>query len=500
MDTLKKYFVKADCIPIFLLFILFLVTRMWGLTDLPIFIDEGVYIHIAKSITQRPELLWNPLAIEGKPIFHFWEMVPFMKVFPYDTIFAARLTSVFNGLLSSIGFFILCFYLWGKRAAFVGTLLFVTCPFFVLYDRLAMVDTAVNTAFIWVFFFSIWLIRSQNWFVAMSFGLVGGISLLIKSNTQLFLGLSAFAPLLLQFDSRFRSKTTRFIMQFLLVISISLVMFNLQRVSEYFPNMSKKNDNFVIPLSQLLQQPFVLIPQNLPRLVSFLIWETALLPLLIAAFGFVSLFKKNRRLSLYFLLWFMLPSIAFVFLLKHFQPRYMIFLASEVILLATYYISQQKNETVIKITLVLVLLINTVFNLQTLLSPTTLYFPYERQHLSLGLGAGWGIREIMENIRTEAKTKPVIVVTQGTFGLLGDMVESQLNLTDTNIRVDPYWPLTQKELEMYNAEIKTKTVYVVFTDKVSGEWPLELIETYPKPGNQAPPIHLYRFTGVMKDF
>ncbi len=499
MDFLKKYFQKGDYINIVLLLTLFLITRLWGILDLPIFIDEGIYINLTKLMIQRPELLFNPLAIEGKPVFHFWEMIPFFHLMPDNLLLAARITSVFNGLVAAVGFFVLTAYLWGKKAGFIGTLLFITCPYFLFYDRVALVDSVVNAVYIWILLFSFLLIRTQRYQIALVFGLIGGVGLLIKSNVQVFLGLSALSPVLIWQEKHFKSKVIRFCIQFFIVLAISLAFYNFQRISEYFPYLSKKNANFVIPLSQFLQHPFELIPENVRRFSSFIIWETALLPLILALGGFYKLYFKDRKVFVFLALWFVLPSIVFICLLKVFLPRYIIFLTTEIILVATYYITHQKRVNIMKALIVIVLFVNTFLNIQTLSHAANLYFPFERNHFALGLGAGWGVQEIVDIARIEAQKKPVIIVTQGTYGILGDVFSSTLSLHETNIRIDPYWPLTQKELVIYSNEIKTKTVYVVFTDKVSGQWPLELIRTYPKPGNQAPPLHLYRFTGVMKN-
>src|SRR3989339_1863880 len=195
LDFLKKTFTRKDVLLIILIASLFFLTRLINLDQFPIFSDEGIYIRWAK--TAWHDASWRFISLtDGKQPLQTWGTIPFLKLFPDNALFAGRLFAVSTGLVSLIGVFSLLFYLFNKKSAYIGSLLYIFTPYFLFYDRLALSDSGVNAGFIWIFFFSVLLARTIRLDVALLFGIVGGTALLTKSSAQIFLLLGGLGPIL----------------------------------------------------------------------------------------------------------------------------------------------------------------------------------------------------------------------------------------------------------------------------------------------------------------
>src|SRR5207302_1922434 len=107
-NWIKNKFNSKDVLLLFLLFIGFLVTRLINLEKLPIFGDEGIYIHWAK--TAWHDASWRFVSLtDGKQPLQTWGTIPLLKLFPTNALLAGRLFSVITGLIAFAGIFNLLF-------------------------------------------------------------------------------------------------------------------------------------------------------------------------------------------------------------------------------------------------------------------------------------------------------------------------------------------------------------------------------------------------------
>jgi 4-amino-4-deoxy-L-arabinose transferase-like glycosyltransferase len=193
--SVRKLFTFKDIAIVIVLSLLFFATRLINLDKFPIFNDEGIYIHWAKVAWHDSS--WRFISLtDGKQPLQTWGTIPFLKLFSTNMVLGGRLFAVSTGFFALIGLFILLYYLFGKKAAFWGALFYILTPYFIFYDRMALVDSGVNAFFIWIFLFSILLVQNLDLATALLFGLIGGIGLLAKSSVRIFVALAAFAPIL----------------------------------------------------------------------------------------------------------------------------------------------------------------------------------------------------------------------------------------------------------------------------------------------------------------
>lgn len=489
LDWLKKNIKLRDWILIGLIIIAFLLTRLINLEKFPIFTDEGIYIRWAKVAWH--DATWRFISLtDGKQPLQTWGTIPFLKLFPENPILAGRLFSVTSGFGALFGIFVLLFYLFGKKAAYWGSFFYLFTPYFLFYDRMALVDSAVNTSAIWILFLSILLIKTSRLDIALLFGLIAGKALLAKSSSQMFIGLSALSPILVM-EKNLKNFIRRFInfyFLYLIVAIMGLVIYNVQRLSPFLHYVRAKNANFVMTFSEFLNTPFLVFYDNLKLIPEYVLWESAFVLPMLGIIGFWYLAKKDWRLSFYLILWIVLPFFAIAFFAKTLFPRYLIFFCGLFTILAAYLFSDLRNK-LLKYTLIAAYVISVFyFDYTILFDHKNIPFPpVDRGQYIESKNSGWGIKEIMDYSRKNSERKPVVLIAEGNFGLVGDMLEASLKKSDTGITVHGYWPLNEKDILENKKLLRTNHVFIVFShrDIFPEHWPIRLINKYDKPGNKS---------------
>jgi predicted membrane-bound mannosyltransferase len=131
---LRKHFTSKDLLYIAGVIILYLIIRLVNLYHFPIFSDEGIYLNWAKIAAN--DASWRFISLtDGKQPLQTWLTIPIFHFLPANALLAGRLMSTFSGLFALTGMFTLLFYMFNKKAAYIGALLYVITPYFIFYDR-----------------------------------------------------------------------------------------------------------------------------------------------------------------------------------------------------------------------------------------------------------------------------------------------------------------------------------------------------------------------------
>ncbi|OGK20852.1 hypothetical protein A2866_04975 [Candidatus Roizmanbacteria bacterium RIFCSPHIGHO2_01_FULL_39_8] len=488
VKSVRKQFSRNDCIFISVIFFAFLLTRLIHLDKFPIFSDEGIYIHWAKVAWH--DASWRFISLtDGKQPLQTWGTIPFLKLFPDNALLAGRLFSVATGFAGLTGMFILLFYLFGKRTAVMGSFIYIFTPYFLFYDRLALVDSGVNAGFIWILFFSILLAKTKRLDVALLFGLTTGLSLLAKSSVRIFLALSALVPVLFV-ERKIRKNLSQFInfyFLFFIVTAVSLVIYNIQRLSPFFHYVAEKNKTFIMTFDEFKQNPFASFFHNIQIIPEYVINESGFILIVFALLGIWRLIKQDRRLVIYLLSWTIIPFLALALFSKVIYPRYLIFFGSLLVVFASYYLAHIKNKLLSVTSYLLIIFFFSYYNYTLLFDFQKIPFPeIDRGQYIEGATAGWGTKEIIDYARERSKEKPVVLLAEGSFGLVGDVLDVFTKPGD-RIFVKGYWPLDEKALFENQVELAEKYVFVVFAQKENfpKDWPIELIKKFEKPGGKS---------------
>ncbi len=337
---LKKNFNRKDILLGLGLVILFFLSRIILLDKLPIFSDEGIYIHWARIAWH--DASWRFISLtDGRQPLQTWGTIPFLKLFPQNLLFGGRMFSVTAGFASLVGLFSLLFYLFGKKTAFLGVFLYIFTSIFLFYDRIALADSAVNTGFIWILFFSILMIKTLRLDLALFFGLTAGMAMLTKSSVRLFIMLSAFAPILIwnKKEKRIINKTVNYFILFIFVFVVAIVIYNVQRLSPFMHYIEQKNNTFVMPISDFVKSPFAVIWPNLKLIPHYVFSEMGWLTGFLGIIGLITLLKNDLSLGLYFFIWLFAPYFIIAGLSRVIFPRYLIFLATLLTIFSAYLLS-----------------------------------------------------------------------------------------------------------------------------------------------------------------
>ena len=222
---------------------------------------------------------------------------------------------------------------------------------------------------------------------------------------------------------------------------------------------------------------------NLQIIPYYVFSELGYLVGILGVIGFAGLFKKDKGLALYLSSWLVLSFLAVAFFSKVIFPRYLIFFATMLLLTASFYVGQLKRS-LSKLILAAAIIVSLYYGWIILFNQPLLPFPeIDRGQYIEGECAGYGTREIMEFARAKSADKPVILLAEGNFGLIGDMLNVHL-LPGDRIDIRGFWPLEELQLLENQKEIGANNVYAVFSQRkiFPKEWPIKLITKYDKPG------------------
>ena len=486
----RKIVRPIDIIIIIGLIGLFLITRLINLDNFPIFGDEGIYIRWAK-VAQR-DAAWRFISLtDGRQPLHTWGMIPFIKLFPDNLLLAGRLFSVVTGFIAMAGLFVSGFYLLGKKYGYFAALIYILTPYFIFYDRMALIDSGVNAAFIWIFLFSIFLVKNRRLDIAIIFGLLTGVAMLTKSSIKLFILLAGLAPMIIwsRKNKKFIKESINYYLLLGLVGIFGFIIYNIQRLSpNLFQFVSQKNNTFILTLPQLLNNPFAYFNHNVYLIFYYVLFESGLGLGITGFLGWLLMYKKDRNLFWYSTAWWLVIYLTIAFVAIVLYPRYLIFIASFWVISSLFLFERIKKYQHQMILIIFFIITVFYYNYTILFDFKNIPFPpIDRGQYITGTTAGWGTAEIVSYAREKSQDKTVILMAEGDFGVIGDMLQVFVRPSD-NIRVEGYWPLDLQQLNNNKTKLNNNIVLVVFSHRQSipSNSPVQLIKKYPKPySNQA---------------
>lgn len=485
----RTTFTRRDVLLILGLMALYFITRLIQIENFPIFSDEGIYINWAKIAWK--DAAWRFISLtDGRQPLQTWGTIPFLKIAGYDNaLLGGRLFAVATGFMALAGVYTLLFTLFSKRAAAIGALLYIITPYFLFYDRMALMDSGVNAFFIWMMIGSILLARHQRLDIALVLGLVAGVGTLAKSTMRMFF-VTALAGPILFFTTKwkkFSRNAVNYYALFAVSALVSFAIYNVQRLSQFFHYVGQKNYTFVMSPSEFLANPVEYLFRNLQILPLYITWEMAFVVPVLGILGFILLYQKDRRLFWYLVTWFIIPFGIVAVFAKVLFPRYVIYLGTILLITASYYISQLDRKKFLPVLALIVL--SVAYPLYTIwFDHTRIPFPpVDRGQYLEGWTAGWGAKEIMDYAREQSQEKPVLILAEGTFGMSGDVLQVFKHLDD-DIEIKGFWPMAQEHIDKHRSQVGEKHVFVVLshdTDEPDWNWRLEKIQTYDRPGDEA---------------
>lgn len=479
----------------FLFLALFLFSRLINLTVIPIFVDEAIYLRWAQIA--KNDASWRFISLtDGKQPLFVWLTMVLMKMIK-EPLVAGRLVSIGSGLVSLVGIWFLSFILFkNRRLSFFASLLYLISPFYLLYDRMALMDAMVGTFCLLALLFEILLVKTLRLDVALILGAVLGGGILTKTSGFFNIYLLPLTLLLFDWkDKKWKFNLLKWAGLAFLAVVISQLFYGILRLSPFFHMIARKDTVFVYPVKEWLSHPLMFFWGNLKGLtdwlVNYLTWPIVLL--IGSSFLFV---RKDFREKALLFSWFLIPFVGLAFFGKVIYPRFILFMSLPLLVLAVFSLEEVatrvKKREVLIVVFLLFLALPMFTDWKILFEPTTAPIPKADvgQYIN-DWPAGYGVKEVVAFAKKEAQDQQVFIATEGTFGLMPTSLE--LYLWDhPNVKIKGYWPVGEIPEEVLE-KAEEKPTYFVFneTQRIPSDWPLELIFKTRK-GNGKTFLHFFK--------
>jgi 4-amino-4-deoxy-L-arabinose transferase-like glycosyltransferase len=413
---------------------LFLFLRLYALTNLPVFVDEAIYVRWAQVMRAESTLRFLPLS-DGKQPLYMWVLMGFLK-FISDPLVAGRVVSVLSGLGTLVGIGVVSWYLFkSKKVVLATTLLWALSPYSVFFDKMALVDSLLGFFGIWTFFFALLTVKTMRFDFAMITGFLLGGAFLTKSPALFMAVLLPSVFLLAKWPDAFKAKIgklLRLLVVFIPTLVIGYGLYNILRLGPNFHMIGIRNYDYVFPLSHLWlnpKDPFIFL---VPKFLDW-IWKMGPFPiLLLGLLGLLVNLKKHLGKIIVITLWFIFPILVQTMFAKVFTARYIYFCLPYLFLLAgsTLLVKNKVINFLSALLIVLGIGVSLWFNYWLLTDITKANLPRsERSGYLEEWSAGQGIKEVADYIENLYLKDPkkIVVGTEGYFGTLPDGLQIYLN-------------------------------------------------------------------------
>jgi 4-amino-4-deoxy-L-arabinose transferase-like glycosyltransferase len=464
MAFLKKYY--RVILVALLITILYFISRIFSINTLPIFTDEAIYIHWAQVALH--DASWRFISLtDGKQPLFIWLTMIAMR-FIKDPLIAGRLVSVFAGLFTTLGLYLLSLEVFKNRyIALLSSFLYVIYPFALVYDRMALYDGLVGTFAVWGLYFVILMVKYVRLDVALLLGITTGLGVLNKTNGFFTIYLLPFSVLLFDFNKD--KSVKRFLKWFglsIVVVIFAYGIYSLLRLSPFFYIIAQKDAVFIYPLNEWLKHPFTFFWGNL--WIGQRDWFISYFTLPFILLTCISFFLQRAqwREKLILVLWFIIPFTALAMFGRILYPRYIFFMTLSLLPLAAFsiFFLSKKLKKPVYITgfLLAIFLIpiwkdyTVIFNFQNASIPKS-----DRDQYYNDWPSGIGVKETIQYLKDNEKAKKIALFTQGTFGLMPYAYQIYL-YNDKRFIIDGIWPIEDNTPQILLQSAKNLPTYIVF--------------------------------------
>lgn len=472
--------------------LLYVVVHLPGLTALPIFADEAIYIRWAQLIiTDWDRYVLFPLN-DGKTPFFIWLLIPFLKLLG-DPLWAGRLLSVIGGWLQLLLVVVLLKELKVHRVGqLIGALIVIFAPFWFFHHRMVLMDGWM-TVWLSVATFAVLKVSAtveiRHRVLWLS---LGGLAIWAGMMTKVpfILTLPALFLLPLRLDAT-SAVYLRSYKNVGIQMLIGLGLFSLLLFSPIFPQLLTRGGDFLLPISAVLsghwQETLPSVPTYLGYFFNYVGWGVILLAIISLVL------PGKRRIGLILGCSFLLFSLPIWLLGRVVYPRYLFPTMLYVTLMAglgagtlwqwsNQAVQTKRRQFAIR-TLVLLLALHMIltsmkFVLPSWTEPDKIPFVSADQSQYLTTwSSGHGLVQSMsyfESIQPSADGGKLLVATEGNFGSLPDgLLLYNFNRPLTNVWIEGIgYPVDTITPEFY-AKIQPydRVVLVVNSDRL--RWQLD---------------------------
>lgn len=493
-----KLFKNTHLLILIALLCVYLLTHVLGLTQLPVFADEAIYIRWSQLLIDD----WNRYLFfamnDGKTPLFIWLLAPLQFVIS-DPLYAARFLAVLFGLGQVVILMqIVSLLSKNKMTQYLAGGVTMILPFWYFHHRMALMDGAL-TFFISLAAYGVIKIISVKsltfdltrvrWIIFT--GVCFWLALLTKLPAILFVP-TFFVMLFIKGKS---SKNAIVInsLSILMSIGLGLILFGLLVLTGNIGQLFSRGSDFLFSFNEVFVQgkwQETLI--SFPTYISYFV--TYLTPSFII-FILIGLFLKRNQTLTHAFFWsgvlFVLPIAVMgqVVYPRYLFPATLFFTLSGVFAIEAYFSTYLHNShkllnQIILTTFGVLLIANTVssslyfiFTSSTRANETPFVSSDVTQYLT-EWSSGHGLVEVSELIKQTAQTTTIAVGTEGYFGTLPDGLVLYFHRQNVdNIYIDGIgYPVgaIPKQFARRAADFERKWI-VVNSHRMNIELPKELL-------------------------
>ncbi len=428
--------------------------------------DEAIYSYWAQVALNDPANRFISLEDGKQPLF-IW-LAAISQYFINDPLIASRLVSVFAGFFSIVGIYLLSKELFDEKVAKIASLLYLIVPFTLLYDRIALYDSLLTMLGIYAIFFSVKMAKTPRLDLAMLNGFAIGLAMITKSSGNFFLYLLPVSLVLFDFKLKaFWKRAAIWLGLSAITLVLSQSIYNSLRLSQLFYLISRKNTEFIRPLSQVLKNPLEFFHSNSSAIIGWVVtYLTIPLFVLFIAGLIIALYKKNLKIFYLFIL-ILAPFLAESFFNKILYARFVLFYFPYILIITAFAISHvlekyQKNQKIVLAAIAVLLLMPAFTSFKLLTDPSNAKIPKnDSEQYFNSWPAGYGIEETVSLLKSQSVDQKINVGTEGTFGLLPFALNIYFFKNDS-VHISSYWPLDENNLpeQILESAKKNKTYFI----------------------------------------
>ncbi len=462
MQIIKRY--RLEILALGLITLIYLLLRLLTLGNLPIFTDEAIYTRwsqIAKN-----DASWRFISLtDGKQPMFVWISMIVMR-FVQDPLLATRTVSVFAGLTSLFGLFLLSYELFkSKWVGILSAFLYLIFPMALVYDRMALYDSLVGSFSVWSLYLVVLFSKRIRLDLALLMALVMGGGMLTKTSGFFSATFLPMGLILFDWKRGVKNKLLKWVIYSVLAVCLSYLYYSILRLSPFFHIIDEKNAIFVYPFKEWLTHPFFYFFGNLRVLFEWLIVYLTP-PIFILVLASIYVGRKYLPEIVFLLLAFLVPFVYLALFGRTIYPRFIFFMALSLVPLASlalcclYDLVRHKILYFILFFLFILAPLRSSFQVVTDFPVSPIPMADLSQYY-FDWPAGIGVKEAVAYLKQEADKHKIFVATAGTFGLMPYSLEIYL-VDNPNVKIISFWPVKEKIPKEIESASRTLPTYVLF--------------------------------------
>jgi len=401
---------------------LYLVTRLVNILNLPIYVDEPLYVLRARE-TLDGDILFG-LRESLKPVY-VWIVAAFFLVIK-DQLFVLRGVSVLAGLLTMPVCYLITKRLYPQQSlGYLAVFIYLSSPFALFFNRLGIVDTLLTLLMGLTILFSIYLWENPT----IKWAVLLGLTLSLATLTKTYGILYGLTPILLWLLVEKRSSWRKFMMLMAVATSITILLAIIPIATVGAESFETESTRRAVYAAESEMNLLPLLGRNTEQtgewLLAYLTWPILALFLLMS----ISLVISRDRQGWVLLLLIIELTLFFIIVSTDWHSRYLLPLIIPISVvcarglgLLSAYLGQRfaatnrHKQIGLQMTLLLLLSIPTFrLNYFILTEPTQAAIPQRDmvRYVDGGFGLGYGLQQSAKFIQQWRDPYPTITLLTG---------------------------------------------------------------------------------------